>query len=48
MSTEFVELSCIVFGMIVANVTWYLLSREPAPRPRLAEVVELARYRRRR
>jgi len=48
MSIDLAELSLVVFGMIMANVSWYLLSRPAAPRVRMAEVVELSQYRRRR
>jgi hypothetical protein len=48
MPIEYVELSLVVFGMIVANIVFYLrVNRAPPPPVRLAEVVELARYRRR-
>jgi hypothetical protein len=48
MSIEYVELSLVVFGMIVANLAFYLrANRAPPPPVRMAEVVELARYRRR-
>ena len=48
MPTEYVELSLVVFGMVVANILIYLrANRAPPPPVRMAEVVELARYRRR-
>jgi hypothetical protein len=47
MPIDFVELSLIVFGMVVANITWYLLRPVPQPKARLAEVVQLSHYRRR-
>ena len=39
MSTELVELSVMVFGILVANITWFLLKAPPAPPVRMAEVV---------
>ena len=45
--SDFVALSLIGCGMVVANITWYLLTPRPEPKVRLAEVIPLSRYRRR-